>query len=296
LSQKIAQNVESGGSYRLLRIHQVNQEPRALFRMLGEGGVNYHDLHLIVDAHGHVRIVDVDVYITGEALSQTMRRSLVPVLGLRNQTFAAKALGIQDEYSKHLPQVVKVTAAARKGEHAEALALYRELPPALQKHQGLMMIAINASQQVDEEAYLKLLQAYCKEFPQSSGDLILLDVLHAKRKFDELLQAVDRLDRKLGGDAYLHTFRGAAHMEKKDFPAARRAFEACIRGEPKLADAYWGYITLELQQKNFTKVTELLTAVQTKAGVELEDLTKAEEYADFVKSPEGKAWLKKQAR
>lgn len=296
-SKYLAKLVQGGATYRFLRIRQVDGRPRALFRLLAPGGLNYHDLCLVVDTHGNVRIEDMELYMTGEPLSQNLRTFMGPFLDEHRRGVLAKLLGLQNEFIKLLPQIELMGQALSTGRHKEAYAIYQKLPPSVQKHQAVMLMGLQASLPVDPEVHINLLEAYVKEFPDAkNSELIILDVLLLRGKYDESLRAIDRLDQKVGGDPYLHSVRGLVHKAKKDLPAARRAFEACREAEPTLPQSYWNYIDLEMETGNFAKVAELLTAVQEKAKVVLKDITEIPFYTPFVNSPEGKAWLQKKRR
>src|SRR2546421_725774 len=69
------------GTYSPARIAEsAPARPTPLFRLRSGGSLNYHRLRLARDAGGAVRIVDVDVFISGEPLSKTLRRPLIPAL------------------------------------------------------------------------------------------------------------------------------------------------------------------------------------------------------------------------
>jgi hypothetical protein len=73
--------VGTGGHVRFLRVREIDGRMRALYRLTGDVGLNYHDAILGVTDQGQVSIVDVYVYDTGEMLSVALRRILVGQLG-----------------------------------------------------------------------------------------------------------------------------------------------------------------------------------------------------------------------
>jgi hypothetical protein len=62
--------------------------------------------------------------------------------------------------------------------------------------------------------------------------------------------------------------------------------------EPDLAPAYDSRITVSLSEKNHNDTLRWLRQYVEKCGVEMEDLTKLPDYADFVKSPKHGEWTK----
>jgi len=76
------ETVGEGGHVKFLRVHELDGGPRALYRLTGDDGLNYHDAVLALTDHGRVAIVDAYVYDTGEMMSAALRRMLVQQLGL----------------------------------------------------------------------------------------------------------------------------------------------------------------------------------------------------------------------
>ncbi len=68
--------------------------------------------------------------------------------------------------------------------------------------------------------------------------------------------------------------------------------EAAAAEEPTLKSAYYFLVDLALKERNFAKTAELLSILESKCHVTFKDLTTVRAYAEFVKSPEYKGWLK----
>ena len=80
-AQQLCEAVRKDGSYTLLRVRVIDGKPRPLFRLLTDGGLNYHDLVLETNADGEIHIVDVHIAISGEFMTQTVRRLYLLLLG-----------------------------------------------------------------------------------------------------------------------------------------------------------------------------------------------------------------------
>ncbi len=76
------ETVGAGGHIKLLRVNEMDGGPRALYRLAGDDGLNYHDVVLALTDRGRVAVVDAYVYDTGEMMSAALRRMLVQQLGL----------------------------------------------------------------------------------------------------------------------------------------------------------------------------------------------------------------------
>jgi hypothetical protein len=57
------------------------------------GGVNYHELIVARDATGEPRISDIYVHLSGELVSQTIRRLLLPAYAAENRGLWARLTG-----------------------------------------------------------------------------------------------------------------------------------------------------------------------------------------------------------
>jgi hypothetical protein len=290
LATQVAAAVEQGGSYRLLRTHRVDGQPRVLFRLLlPEGaGVNYHDLTFTRDAAGKLRISDVHLALSGEFLSDTLRRAYLPVVakvsGLKlNERDAA--------YVIHLDDLSKMVSEAGEERFSEALVIFRGLPAPLQADKNILLIRLQAAQKVSDEEYAQAIDDLVRQFPNdSSVALLTIDGYLLQGHFARALSSVDKLDQALGGDPYLNVLRAGIHYQAGDLAAAEIAARKAMAAEPTLEDAYWQVATVSLDTESYDTTVEMLDLLQQRFGVELEDLTKVPEYADFVKSPQYRKW------
>ncbi len=82
LSAPYLETVGADGHVKLLRVHETDGGSRALYRLTGDDGLNYHDAVLTLTDRGRVTIVDAYVYDTGEMMSAVLRRKLAQQLGL----------------------------------------------------------------------------------------------------------------------------------------------------------------------------------------------------------------------
>ena len=95
---------------------------------------------------------------------------------------------------------------------------------------------------------------------------------------------------------HLHVLRAGIQYQAGDLPAADAAARKAIAEDPTLEDAYWQVATFSLDTRKYDTTVEMLDLLQKRFGVELEDLTKVPEYAEFVKSPQYRIWSQTQKR
>lgn len=294
----IAKEIESTGSYELLRVRQVAGKQRALFRLISPGGVNYHDMELAPARDGKgQRVVDVFVFLSGEWLSDTMRRGFLPVMA-HEKRGAQGMTGAQSAYIANLPRITELSTAVGKGEHARVLSIYRALPPEVQKDRNVMMMYYQAASKAGDAEYARALDSIKKAFPNDPAlDLLLFDDYFLKKQWDGAVAALGRVRRALGGDAYLDFLEGNIFYAKGDHAAAKVRLNRAIQAEPDLADPYWTLITISLEQRTHDETARLLERVEASAKVELQDVGNVAEYAEFAKSKAYAQWKQRwQAR
>jgi tetratricopeptide (TPR) repeat protein len=291
-SRGIRKAIEADGSYKFLRIHNVDGEPRVIFRMIAGGAVNYHDLILAPGKDGALKIVDIYPALAGENVSATLRRSLLPVLVEENKSFLGKLLGSESDFIANLPSIKKMQDLARQGRHKEALAACLALPASLQKDRSILAQRVTYATKVDSTAYNAAVADYKKWHPKSPAlQMMLIDYYFNRKEFDKALECVDALDKSVGGDSYQDFMRANLHYAAGKPAEARVAALRSVEREPTLIQPYWTLLTLALEAKDFAEIARLLTLVEARFPLRFDALEQVEEYAEFVKSPEYAKWL-----
>jgi hypothetical protein len=284
----ISKEIEQSGSYELLRVRAVKGKQRALFRLISPSGVNYHDMELEPTRNGKSqRVVDIFIFLSGEWLSETMRRAFLPVVAHEKRG----AGGAERAFIDNLPKITELSTAVRKGEHARVLAIYKTLPPEVQKDRNVMLMYYQAASKTGDAEYARALSAIQKAFPNDPAlDLLLFDDYFLKKNYDGALAAVARVRRALGGDAYLDFLEGNIYYSKGDQAGAKVRLNRAIAAEPDLADPYWTLITISLEQRQWNETARLLDLVEQNARVELQDVGNVAEYAEFAKTKAYQTW------
>jgi tetratricopeptide (TPR) repeat protein len=293
LPSEIIKSLEAGGSYKLLRIHEVDGEVRALFRLLSEAGVNYHDIVLIARKDGDIAIADVHIAIAGEFMSQTIKRFMF-------QTIALDPKKIQDpgeipqEILASAKQLAGLAQMASKQQFAELLKEWQKLPDAMKKDKGVFMfrfIAAQALMDKDPDGYANTIEDYQKLFPNDpTSDLILIDTRLIKKQFKELHESFNRIDKAIGPDAYINVLRAIAYKEEKKFAEAKLAGEKAVKAEPELGPAYDILLLISVETKKYDHTVYWLTEIEKRFNSPLDEALMAADFEDFRKSAEYKLW------
>jgi hypothetical protein len=93
---QMAGHVARGGSYKFLRVRERGGQPTVLLRLVSDAGLNYHEW-LLTKAGGNVLASDVYIYIAGELLSDTLRRSALPVAKELSKSFIERLTVAESE-------------------------------------------------------------------------------------------------------------------------------------------------------------------------------------------------------
>jgi len=290
-AQQMAKMVGDGAQISLLRIRGDEKERRALLRvLLPNGGVTYNDLLLVRDDKGFVRAADVYAYATGEYFSAGMRRMYLSALAAE-PTAMQRLAGKQNTSIEAIRMYKEMSEKTMAGQNQEAVNLFKRMPPELRKEKIVLVGYVSASANLDEAQYQAAIEELRKTYPNDAGiDLMLIDGFYLKKRYDDALTAVDRLDTSLGGDPYLDTLRANILVEKGDLDAAYRYASRGAGREPSLAAAQWSLVSISLARKNFDETARLLTHLRDDLHVQPGDLTTAPVYAEFVRSGAYRRW------
>jgi tetratricopeptide (TPR) repeat protein len=292
---RIVRSGKDGGSYTLLRYHEVDGEKRVLFRHLfPEEGVNYYDFRLVRRADGKVMATDLYVFMAGENFTQTIRRLFLPMAANESRDVLAKLVGKEADFVKGYPLFTKMSEAMAAGRFDEVTTLFRQLPASIQKEKMALLIRLQAvSKSSDNDAYLAVIDEIRRLFPGDACiDLLSVDGYYLRKQYDEAGACLDRVDKALGGDPYLSVLKATFEVERNRLDEAKAAVRKAIDAEPTLEIAHQLRLQISLKQRKFDDTLEALRSLRDKFGFKSADLESNAEYAEFVKSPQYKEWKK----
>jgi len=282
--QQIAAAIKEEGSYTFLR---VQAEPlRARFRLLlPGGGVNYHDLTLTKRGK-RISIVDVYVYISGEALTVTLRRAFR--MAVASQT---KGDGVFLRTAKQFQQAQRLHA---QGEHRRAYDLMCSLKGEWARTPSFLTVKVMVATEIDEETLVKAVEEYERLLPDSpSLHLVMIDKLIVQEKWKEVFMRLDALDAVVGGDPYLKVLRANCHTLAGQPQKAKALLKKAAEEEPTLADAHYTLIDAALALEDWNLVSAELSLLERDFGVEWGDLSQVEGFQAYTKSDSYKKWLRR---
>lgn len=272
LAGQIAVLVAGGGSYRLLRVHEVEGQKRALFRMLGaDGALNYHDLIVGRNLRGDLKVVDIHVFLSGEKLTATLRRSCLVLLSQAQPANAWERMtGTDMLVQKHLAEVTRFSAAVKSRDAGQIVAAFEQLPDALKREKSMLLPYLQAASQQGEADYLRAIERFRACYPADPAlDMVLLDWHAIRNEMPELQACLERLDRALGGDPHISLMRAANYLGDGDLAKAREYAGAALKDDPQMSDAYVVLISVALKENKAEEAKDLLTTLHDKFEADL---------------------------
>jgi hypothetical protein len=286
--------VRDPGSFKLLRLRDVDGRRRAQFRALTkENGLNYYEFILAPSTDRSVRAVDLYVVAMAQLQSENLRPWFLTLMHSPDAGAQDQLNPTERDIVRYATDVVAMRDAARARQPRRVLEIYDRLPESLKRTKALLSARLASAALVSEADYLRAFDDFQKYYPNEAGsDLIALNGFFVRKSYERALASVDRLDKALGGDPYLKVTRAIILLEQGKAEASRKMAERAIVEEPTLFQAYEFLINHSIQTRNFAKTTELLSTVESKFNWKAPDLTTDPACAEFVKSEEYKAWLK----
>ncbi len=288
-AKKLISNLQPGVRFDLLRVRRSADSPVAVYRLLGEPGVNYYLMTLERAEDGEIVVHDYTILMDGTPVGETLHRFILE----GEVAFGAEVRAKLKERDRNsltaLEQSQEFVKLANQGKHAEALEAYRRLPPDIRAERMTRVVAVHSAQRVGGEEFAREFTAFRDAMPNDPSLLFLSISFHDGRgEHAAHLKAIDALDAVVGGDPHLDVLRSQAYRQQGKLTEAIAAAEKAARADPTLGEAYWRLIELHLEQKAFAKVASALRAVIEQGGEDftLDQLRESKEYAEFRTSPQ----------
>lgn len=283
---------QSNGRVDYLRTIQVNGKRRALVRFdYGDAGVNY--LELLIDTKRE-KIYDIFPHTSGELMSDSV--IAVSALSFPNSNqLIQRLLGVRQPNKSVLDNYSKVSAAAQKGDFAAAYDALLTLPAELQKSRVISVLRLNYATQIGGEIYDKELDNVARDFGQEPEmGLMLFDYYFGKQQFDLALDAIARLEKRLGKDSVMTVLKSVVYREQGQTERALAAAREAVSLEPEREASHWALVTCLLQQRAFDEVAVALDDVATRFSLSFSpsELAAHEVYAEFARSKAFERWRK----
>lgn len=297
LLQGMWENMSESTWVTFIRMRDLEDGRVAQFRFHGDDGLSYIEWYMQPKPDGEVWAWDANVYVTGERFTETLRRLWLPAVAQLDEQ-VRKHMGKRNrELADHIMQINTMRIAANSGDHAKAIQIYEGFPQSVQEERVCIIYVMNSYYESgNEESYKALLEKFLQLHGEASNrELMLVDVYIYREQYDLAMQMVDDLDKRVGGDVFLESFRGSVAYLSGDYKKAKLFYDRGIQRDPSVEDFYWESIDYAMAEEDWERIGKMLDAVQEQ-GVELYRLSDVEGYEAFVASDEYPRWLARQPK
>lgn len=293
LPTSLQKQLETFTSARFLRVQTVAGERRALLRFVSEeGAVNY--IALICDQRGTgpVHWTDAFMYMMGETISQSTRRTVLPLVAQSKKGMLEKLTGSDSAFVTHFATVNQASQLLQKGKFVEAWSACEKLPDSLKKDRTVLMLRLRLAQSIDDTKYLRVINDWQAAFPgDATLDFISIDGDILRKDYASALKHIDSFAQRIGGDAYLDFLGANVLIMAERYDDARARARAALAVEPTLASAFDALLTITLKTKNYAETVKVLEELRSVyPAINLDSIAADKEYAEFRLSRAYRDW------
>ncbi len=250
--QIIAQTVKGGG-YDFIHYYEKDKKHHVIFRLYGEGGINYHDMEL-VKMNDEVKVADMYIYMTGENFSQT-------IYTLMNTMADFSDKEGNSETDRQLKNLVKLRSLAHQQQYEAAKREYDKFPQEFKDQKLFRVLYLTILSQLDMEDYRQELNRFEKDFANdASASLTLLDSYFLNGDYNKALEAIDKLDRAVDGDPLLNYYRALAYSQMKETDKTIACLEKLQQEMPGFGDGQLELIAHYIESNQRDKARLLMSS------------------------------------
>jgi len=256
----------SEGAARFLRTRLSNNERAVLLRVTTkDGGVSYLEFYVAKQDDGLVRSVDFHDYGHGDLASLEARR-----------VFAFAQSKVRDEN-----RVANMWRKLHQEDYRGVQTEFSELAEKTQNSAFALEILSFAAMERSEEQFKEAIAELVSKHPDHPAALVRqLDLRVLEGDHDKALEAIDALDKKVGGDPFLDVLRASIYHEKKEPEKARLSALSATKREPALFDGWSTLFALSVEQGRFEEASDQLLVLAREFAVE-PDALEGEQFAAF---------------
>ncbi len=255
---------------------------------------NYHEYDLRLNKRGGLIIVDWTDFLQGEKFSDGVGETLI--MAAPSDSAVRKLLDFKNVRQKHIFQMAQLLKAARDHDVDRYFEILESLDEQLQRQRIAVLTTVHLTKQARKRRKLRTaLIAVAKYYPEEPlYSLMLLDYYFPSRRYEEALQALLRLEKRLGvEDGVMKARLSAAALVAGKIQDASSYARRAITLEPGLELGWWSTLQVSIVLSRFDIATEALVVLDKQFGAKLKDeaFQKDRSFAGLLASPEYKEWL-----
>jgi hypothetical protein len=235
-------------AYDLAKIYRIQDRWHAVFRMYANDALNYHDMLLRVDSN-KVWIEDVYIIAVGKQLSTIMHESYVAGIPSANGN-TRKRDNLLLMRSKMLMD---------QEQYPEALATFDSISNDYKQQKALRLYRLQIGANIPNEAYVRDLERFEKDFPDDAGTLLLqIDKNFLYGNYPEVLKSIKRLEEVYGEDPVVDYLHANALNGLGKCKEAYPLYERVTSEKPRWREPFFNWVSCALKQRDFLTAVELI--------------------------------------
>jgi hypothetical protein len=253
----------------------------------------YHEYELRLDDKGRVVIVDWVDFMDGERFSDGMGLQLVATNP--GQPAVRKLVDFQGPTERETFQMTELLKASRDRQVDRYFEILGNMDEKLRRQRVVVLTSVHLTKATRNRRKLRTaLIDVDKYFPEEPlYSLMLLDYYFPARKYEEAMQALLRLQSRLGvPDAAMAARLSAASLVLGNTEDAMSYAEQALQMEPGLELAWWSALRSRTALEQFGGAVEALDQLEKTFGYTLgpEAFEKDPAMADLLLSSEYEKW------
>lgn len=272
------------------RLLVLDGKPMMRFRMDGEGGIALVDF-VLSPREGGWRIVNLYNRTLGlDLVEQSIQLSL-PLLASLDAGFLAHWLGLGAVKASDGEALRRLGQASLESDFDQVLAIYRELPAAIQETALATSMHLTALGEVgDEDEYVRELERAAERFPAPLFRFTLLDAYFLSGQWDKAIQALDDFMQAVEQDAALLALRATLHLEAGRIDEAIQSLRDGLALEADCVFAHTAGLDVLLAAKDWAGVRDSLVFLESTGDYDFRGVLEDEVWSEFLRTPESESW------
>lgn len=268
-----------------LRSRKISGSPRPLVRLIIGSALNYLEFEVgRVKGVGEVRAIDYTSFATGESMSEMLGRTLEEM----------SSNGRPSEALADIEALKLASVKMAQEDVASARANFDKLSAKARTMKAALVVDVQITSQESDEAYMAAMERFARAFPDDPALLLQsIDRSFVAKDFDQTLVVLEKLQRQVGGDPYLDTLQATTLGELGRNADAVSASQRCIQAEPSLENCWLALTDAQLRAQDYGAIVGTMRELKTRFDLDFTptSLASVPEWAGFLASPEGKAWV-----
>jgi tetratricopeptide (TPR) repeat protein len=214
--------IAKNGSFMLVHRFVQHEEVHLLFRVFGDGGLNYEDITLI-KVKDSLKAADIFSYDLGESYAKLFFYRMEDT----KSPDAHASMDSREKYGSIFEN------ALNNKNYAVARSAFEKFDDQTQNDKHLSLQYMMACKQLSEKLFRKSVDRFTALFPEEPTPYLLMMATYADTKeYREYGGAIDKLDTLLHIDPFLNYLRGNLVVKMGDLAAGLHFYELAFDYDP----------------------------------------------------------------